>query len=292
MQPARIQARVNRRKLFWRAVGSRLREDFLTWKIRHRQRGLVTPQDFHKLWAIHCSTLETIKRAADAIEFTRLSDGSIGLGESRTQLSVPIPEWSSLFSAEALRIRERFAPNSVSIYHIGSTSIPGLLAKPILDIAVVLPPSAFTAPATGFILKLRSLGYRYLGNWGQRGGYHFDYRTGDGNKQICAIQVHPVGSESLQKLHAFREFIIANPKAALEYQKVKMVLSTWFPNSRGMYAWYKSHWLESVIGAVDSPELYGARRLAAQAPMMVTMVSRTILRTITRGRLGKHPMAL
>ena len=73
------------------------------------------------------------------------------------------PDWPRQFQAEAARIRAVLGDNCAAIYHIGSTAVPGLAAKPILDIMLVVENlEAVDRAAPAF----EAMGYEYLGEFG------------------------------------------------------------------------------------------------------------------------------
>ena len=75
------------------------------------------------------------------------------------------PLWTKKFEKEALLIKNIITDNCISIYHIGSTSVPGLAAKPIIDIMVVVRSlEAIDTVAE----KFSEIGYEYLGEFGKR----------------------------------------------------------------------------------------------------------------------------
>jgi GrpB-like predicted nucleotidyltransferase (UPF0157 family) len=80
------------------------------------------------------------------------------------------PCWAEMFAEEELRIFRALDGLDVAVEHVGSTSVPGLAAKPIIDIMVIVPD-----PATGehAIAPLTELGYDYRGALGIRGRFYF-----------------------------------------------------------------------------------------------------------------------
>jgi GrpB-like predicted nucleotidyltransferase (UPF0157 family) len=77
-------------------------------------------------------------------------DGPVTLVESN-------PEWPALFDREAARIRQALGNRALLVEHVGSTSVPGLAAKPIIDIAVVVPDSG---DESAYVPALEAVGYR------------------------------------------------------------------------------------------------------------------------------------
>jgi GrpB-like predicted nucleotidyltransferase (UPF0157 family) len=92
--------------------------------------------------------------------------------------------WPALSEREARRIQSALGLPHAAIEHIGSTAVPGLIAKPIVDLMLgteTLPPS----PAT--VTRLQTLGYRSLGEAGVPGRYYFSLRD------PVSINLHLVG---------------------------------------------------------------------------------------------------
>src|SRR6185503_6081151 len=76
------------------------------------------------------------------------------------------PSWPTAFEAVRARVWPVVADVAIAVEHVGSTSVPGLPAKPIIDVTVVVPTDAAVAAA---IERLSTLGYRHLGNLGIEG---------------------------------------------------------------------------------------------------------------------------
>ena len=120
--------------------------------------------------------------------------------------------WVSAFNQEAVALSYVFGDAMVAIHHIGSTSIPGLAAKPIIDILVVLKE---TRTIDRFSAAMVKLGYRVRGECldaeipGTRGRFYFSKDTG-------AVRTHQVDacavghSEVTDKL-AFRDYLRSRP---------------------------------------------------------------------------------
>ncbi|KAJ1936504.1 hypothetical protein EC988_008179, partial [Linderina pennispora] len=80
------------------------------------------------------------------------------------------PKWAEQFADEAHRIRDAIGPYILDVEHVGSTSIPGLAAKPIIDIQVVVADFSQLAQC---IPAMQQLGYRYKGLYGIVGREYF-----------------------------------------------------------------------------------------------------------------------
>ncbi len=125
------------------------------------------------------------------------------------------PEWPRLYEEEAERIREALSDSVVEIEHMGSTAVPGLAAKPIIDISVGLRTLDLDR---GQIAGMERIGYEYLGEFGIPGRLFF--RKGGGHR---THHVHAVvwGGEHWQRQEAFREYLRAHPNEARLYEDEK-----------------------------------------------------------------------
>jgi GrpB-like predicted nucleotidyltransferase (UPF0157 family) len=142
------------------------------------------------------------------------------------------PDWVDRFQREKARIVHALGPltragMSQSVQHVGSTSIPGLLAKPCVDILVATWPSPL--PAHG-IAALESLGYEYRGENGipgrqyfQKGPHDFHLHVVSGDSEFWADHV------------LFRDYLRAKPAAASWYGEVKRALARAFEHDRKRY---------------------------------------------------------
>ena len=131
----------------------------------------------------------------------------------------------------------------ISIEHIGSTSVEGLSAKPIIDIDIVIKDySVFDT----VVERLATLGYLHEGNLGIKDREAFDYK---GNVDLPKhhLYVCPEFSSELQKHIAFRDYLRNNPEAVKKYSKVKEEGAKLFPDSIDDYIAYKSPCIEELI---------------------------------------------
>ena len=130
----------------------------------------------------------------------------------------------------------------IGIEHIGSTSVEGLSAKPIIDIDIVIKD--YTVFDT-VVEKLASYGYIHEGNLGIKDREAFDYK---GNIDLPKhhLYVCPEFSAELHRHIAFRDYLKNNPEAVLKYSKVKEEAARLFPDSIDDYIAYKSPCIEEI----------------------------------------------
>jgi len=148
--------------------------------------------------------------------------------------------WSNQSKQEKIRILDALEDAIADIQHIGSTAVPGLAAKPVIDILLGLkqiPPS----PAQ--IANLQALGYLYCGELGIPNRYYF--RRGiPRTYQIHAVQVD---SEFWRSHILFRNFLIAHPIAAKQYEILKRKLAVEFRSDRKRYTNNKAPLIQQLL---------------------------------------------
>jgi GrpB-like predicted nucleotidyltransferase (UPF0157 family) len=128
------------------------------------------------------------------------------------------PTWPLAFEAEAERIERACAGLVIRLEHVGSTSVPGLSAKPIIDILAGRPPQAKVAP---YVAALKQAGYEHKGPYGIPGREYF--RRGTPRSH----HVHLVSwSSTLWHEHLlFRDHLRAHPDVARAYEALKRDLA-------------------------------------------------------------------
>jgi GrpB-like predicted nucleotidyltransferase (UPF0157 family) len=151
------------------------------------------------------------------------------------------PEWSQQASEEAQRILAGLSFPIVGIYHIGSTSIPGIKAKPILDFVMEVEDLDVVTTA---IEEFTALGYDSKGEYGIPGRQFFTRDT-DGERSHH-LHVFQTGHPDIERHTVFRDFLRANPRAAREYEKLKEELAKRFPKQSGSYTEAKSDFILSM----------------------------------------------
>ena len=134
------------------------------------------------------------------------------------------PAWPEQFELEAGLIRRALGENCLEIYHIGSTSVPGLAAKPIIDIMPVVRSLDGVDEARD---ALEALGYEYLGEFGIPGRRYLR-KGGDERTHQMHIFAQGDGANITRHL-AFRDYLRAHPDAREEYAVLKRALAERYP---------------------------------------------------------------
>ena len=134
------------------------------------------------------------------------------------------PEWPLKYERERKAIAEILDGNGISIYHIGSTSVPGLAAKPIIDMMAVVRSLEKVDDARG---KFSELGYEYLGEFGIAGRRYFRKGGDERTHQIHIFQADDWNN--IERHLAFRDYMRTHEKERAEYAEIKTALAQRFP---------------------------------------------------------------
>lgn len=151
-------------------------------------------------------------------------------------------QWKQAFVHIKEEIQEALGSLALSIEHVGSTSVRGLSAKPIIDIDIVIRDYAvFDA----VVAALEEIGYHHEGNLGiaEREAFKYD---GKEHLQKHHLYVCPQDSAELKRHVAFRNYLRSHPEAVLEYSRIKEEGAGLFPNDIEKYIQHKSPFIEKI----------------------------------------------
>lgn len=150
------------------------------------------------------------------------------------------PQWPAMFAQEAAILQSALGDVAQHIHHIGSTAVPGLVAKPIIDILLeVTSVEALDALNS----KMRSLGYEPRGEFGISRRRYFPKGGADRTHQIHAFAT---GDEHVIRHLAFRDYLRAHPETAKEYGELKMAVARECNNDIERYCDGKDAYVKAV----------------------------------------------
>jgi GrpB-like predicted nucleotidyltransferase (UPF0157 family) len=150
------------------------------------------------------------------------------------------PEWPALFERLRGRIAAALGPVAISIEHVGSTSVPNLCAKPIIDLDVVVRPE--NVPAA--IAAVEALGYRHEGDLGIDGREAFRW-TADFPEHH--LYVCPEGSSAFKRHVLLRDYLRTHPEKARAYAELKRRLAEQHHDDRSKYQDAKAAFVDSLV---------------------------------------------
>ena len=157
----------------------------------------------------------------------------------RTKKVIVVPydkAWKSAFEEIKKEIERVIGDLIIRIEHVGSTSVEGLSAKPIIDIDVVIKDYSVFATV---VQKLETIGYIHEGDLGIKDREAFKY-TDKPHLMMHHLYVCPQYSEELHRHITFRDFLRSNPEAVRKYSLIKEKAAELFPNDIDGYIEYKS----------------------------------------------------
>jgi GrpB-like predicted nucleotidyltransferase (UPF0157 family) len=164
-----------------------------------------------------------------------------GLERGIVRLAEYDANWPRLFEAEKRLIERALAPFAPRIEHVGSTSVPGLPSKPIIDVAIALDG---LRDAEACVAPLALLGYEYKGENGVPGRLFF--AKGAPRRTHHIHMVEAGGTLWRDYLH-FRNYLRENPPATREYAALKRRLAGEFPADREAYTKAKEPFIRRVL---------------------------------------------
>jgi GrpB-like predicted nucleotidyltransferase (UPF0157 family) len=160
-------------------------------------------------------------------------DGPIALAE-------PDPAWAEQFLRERVRIVAALGARALAVEHVGSTSVPGLAAKPIIDVVLVVADSADEEAyvpdlvAARYVLRLRERGW-------------YEHRLLNGLDPAVNLHVFSLGAEEVERMLAFRDLLRRDPGALLHYERTKRRLAAQTWRHTQDYADAKSAVVEELV---------------------------------------------
>jgi GrpB-like predicted nucleotidyltransferase (UPF0157 family) len=156
--------------------------------------------------------------------------------------------WPARFAEVAHLARDAVADFGAEVEHVGSTSVPGLAAKPVIDVDVVVRSPDDVAVA---IERLRSLGYVYQGDKGVRGREAFMWPPGTEPHHLYVVVA---GSQPHSDHVRFRDYLRQHPDVANEYAALKRSLAEEHRDDRLGYTDAKSEFVAGVLRAAEAED--------------------------------------
>jgi GrpB-like predicted nucleotidyltransferase (UPF0157 family)/8-oxo-dGTP pyrophosphatase MutT (NUDIX family) len=182
-----------------------------------------------------------------APQLRRIHDQMIGT----LRLSEHDPGWATRFAEEAERLRRAVGARAVAIEHVGSTSVPGLVAKPVIDVAIAV---ADERAADDCVAPLEALGYEYRGLHGDDPRRRYYVRAVDG-RRFAQLHLYILPAAAWDAMLRFRDALRADPALRAAYAAEKQRVADVVGWDKGAYSIAKGPFIEAAldwIGAADA----------------------------------------
>ncbi|CAG1011366.1 Dephospho-CoA kinase [Burkholderiales bacterium] len=171
---------------------------------------------------------------------------------ARIELAPYAIAWPARFKAEHILLRRAFAGAGVVIEHVGSTAVPGLAAKPIVDILLGAPELALIEAR---IPALEALGYTYVAKHEAVLPERRFFAKPAARPRSVHLHAVVYGSPFWKNHLAFRDALRAHPALAQEYHRLKLDLAARFGEDRERYTEAKAPFIERVLRAIGASSI-------------------------------------
>ncbi len=159
----------------------------------------------------------------------------------RVQLVPHRKEWAGMARHELGRLQRLLGEHALRAEHIGSTAIPGIHAKPIIDLLLEVDSLDELDQRSA---SLQALGYECMGEFGIPDRRYF--RRNDGGRRSHQLHAFERGSAHILRHIAFRDYLIAHPRAAGAYDEIKRRLANLYPADIEAYMDGKDPFIKQV----------------------------------------------
>ena len=152
------------------------------------------------------------------------------------------PTWPELFKKYSEQVRQALGANLLEIHHFGSTSIPGMFAKPNIDIYALVKSLDGVRDSYD---AMRSAGFTSRGDYSSIGEEYFTLDTAEGER-VASIHVFEGSDEIFNNYRNFRDYLTENPQERDRYIELKKELYKKFKNDYPSYDAGKRHLIEEL----------------------------------------------
>jgi len=187
-----------------------------------------------------------VKAPTSEEELRRHTIGEIKRHDAPVRLADYDPAWPELYAREEARIRGALGDRVVRIEHTGSTSVPGLAAKPVIDITLAVPDSSAESEyvpaleAVGYVLRIREPDWH-------------EHRMLRGPDTNVNLHVFSDGSIEVDRMVAFRDWLRSHPEDRTLYETTKRDLAARTWQHVQHYADAKTSVVEAIISRAEGP---------------------------------------
>lgn len=163
------------------------------------------------------------------------------------------PAWPDLYKAESEKLAPIFGANLIELHHIGSTSVPGLAAKPTIDILGIVNNLEEVDLLNS---RLADLGYQARGENGIAGRRYFNKKEGD--VHLFHLHTFQEGHPAIEEHLAFRDYLRSHPAICAEYAALKRDLAEAHKLEPVRYTDGKADFIQKTIEAAKVWKIDGS----------------------------------
>lgn len=170
---------------------------------------------------------------------------TIGLEPAKVRVAPHSREWRHRYETERAMLAAALGDLAVDIQHVGSTAVPGLAAKPIIDIAIAVAAPSAAAPVAAI---LNDLGYRFAIDAGGEGGLIF-FREPEPPLRTHHVHVVSIDDPQWRNYLRFRDCLRADARLRAEYAALKERLAETYADDRPGYTEAKTEFVRAALAS-------------------------------------------
>ncbi len=159
------------------------------------------------------------------------------------ELHQPSEHWARLADEYAERLGHIVGPNLIRVHHIGSTAIPGIRAKPTIDLLPeVIDIEKLDLLEAAFIEN----GFQWWGEYGLPGRRFCPLNDSETGRRLANVHCYQTGSTEITRHVAFRDYLSSNRELAQQYEAEKIRCQALHPNDTFAYSDAKNDWIQPL----------------------------------------------
>ena len=152
-------------------------------------------------------------------------------------------EWAQMAAVETARLKAALGDNLIAVHHVGSTAIPNIMAKPIVDL---MPTVRDLAVLDTQAKAVRDLGYKWHGEFGLEGRRFCTFADPRTGARIFQLHFFRPNNDNAIRMLAFRDYLRSHPFVAKAYEMEKLHAASLQPHDTTAYTAEKNDWIKRV----------------------------------------------